>query len=323
LAFSNMPETLHHDLALHHIPREITDHDITIYVQQELKHIWASEQDIRRLVQKAGGLFIWAATACRFIRTGRRVLHTRISLALQGGVRSPERALDGIYTRVLKESICGDYNEEEKGELFENFRSIVGAIAILFEPLSAAALAMLLQTPKPKVEVTLGDLHSILEVAEHEACPIRLLHPSFRDFLLTKERCQEPELYVDEMQAHSDLANRCLRLMSNGLKKDICDLRVPGALVSEIDSRVLEQYIPTELQYACRHWVEHIRQGKNPLSDESAIHLFLKKHFLHWVEGLSLMRKMSDGLHAMIALETMLKVSHFHFPSMLTIAILT
>ena len=85
-------------------------------------------------------------TACRFINEGKRVANTRLSLILEGGDsnRNPEKELDNIYTRILLNSISRDYSEEEKAEPFELFRKIIGAIVILFEPLSADALARLL-----------------------------------------------------------------------------------------------------------------------------------------------------------------------------------
>lgn len=123
----------------------------------------------------------------------------------------------------MSDSISGDYDEDEQEELFNLFRTIVGAIVTLFNPLSADALARLLKKPKREVQQTLNDLHSVLEVPENNAYPICLLHPSSCDFL-TKEICQDPQLWVDEKQVHWDLAKGCLRLMSDSLKKNICGL---------------------------------------------------------------------------------------------------
>jgi hypothetical protein len=79
--------------------------------------------------------------------------------------KTPEE-LDQIYTRILSDSISGDYDEDEKKELFKLFRKIVGAIVILFDSLSADALTRLLNQPKSVVNQTLGDLHSVLEIPE-------------------------------------------------------------------------------------------------------------------------------------------------------------
>ena len=311
LGFRKMAGILHRDLVLHNVPREIIDHDITIYFRDELEHIELTEQTIRRLIEKAGGLFIWAATACRFIKEGKRVANTRLSLILEGGnsERNPEKELDNIYTRILLNSISGDYNEEEKVELFELFRKIVGAIVILFDPLSADALARLLNMPKAAVDQTLSDLHSVLEIPERQPYPIRLLHPSFRDFLLSKERCQNPQFWLDEKQVHGDMAKSCLQLMSDSLRMDMCDLGVPGALVNDLADGEVEHYLTPDVQYACKYWVQHLQRSKACLRDNDQVHQFLQKHFLHSLETLSLMGRISDASIVLRTLESILTVS--------------
>jgi hypothetical protein len=306
--FREMDGILYRDMVLNNVPREIIDHDITIYFQQELKEIEQSVRIITRLTDKACGLFIWAATACRFIKNGKRVASQRLSLILEGGKssRNPEEELDHIYTKILSDSISGDYDEDEKDELFELFRKIVGAIVILFNPLSTAALSELLDTPGPPIKQTLSDLHSVLDVPENSVYLIRLLHPSFRDFLLSKERCHNPQLWVDEKQVHLGLAESCLRLLSNRLKRDICSLHNPGALRADLESHRIEQFLPPEVQYACIYWIQHLQRSGARLSDNVQIHNFVRKHFLHWLEALALMGKISDGADILNTLESLL-----------------
>ena len=311
LGFREMAGILHRDLVLHNVPRKIIDHDITIYFHDELKNIELSEQTIGRLTEKASGLFTWAATACRFINEGKRVANTRLALILEGSnsKRNPEKELDNIYTSILSNSINGDYDEEEKVELFELFRKIVGAIVILFDPLSSDALARLLNKAKSAVDQTLGDLHSVLNIPESQAYPIRLLHPSFRDFLLDKQRCQDHQFWVEEKEAHQMLVMSCLQLMSEHLKRDICDLHSPGALATEVHGDQITKRLPKELQYACRYWVEHLQQSEARLGDNVQVHQFLQEHFLHWLEALALMGKVSNGAVMLSALESILMVS--------------
>jgi hypothetical protein len=47
------------------------------------------------------------------------------------------------------------------------------------------------------------------------------------------------------------------------------------------------------------------------LCDNGQIHKFIQKHFLHWLEALSLMRKMSEGVLMITALQSKLVVSDF------------
>jgi hypothetical protein len=312
LGFREMPGILHQDLVLNNVPQEIIDRDISIYFRHELRDIELGAQIITCLTEKACGLFIWAATACRFIKKGRLVARKRLSLILEGGKsgRNPEKELDQIYAKILSDSIRGDYDEDEKKEVFELFREIIGAIVILFNPLFATALSELLNKPWPGVSEILSNLHSVLEVPENNAYPIRLLHPSFRDFLLTKERCQDPQLWVDEKQMHLDLAKNCLRLASNMLKRDICSLHSPSTFMTNVGSGRVEQFLPPEVQYACIYWVQHLQKSGAQLHDDDQVHQFLRGHLLHWLEVFSLTGKMSEGVLAITSLESVILVSH-------------
>jgi hypothetical protein len=312
LGFRNMPRILHQDLVLNDVPQEIIDHDIAIYFRQELEDIELSAQSIGCLIEKACGLFIWAATVCRYIKDSKRVASKRLSVILQGGKtgKNPEKELDQIYTKILLDSISGDYDDEEKEELFDLFRRIVGTIVVLFNPLTTKALSKLLNISRQDIKQTLDDLHSVLEVPESQAHSIRLLHPSFCDFLLAKERCQDPQLWVDEKEAHRVLADSCLRLMTNKLVRDICSLRVPSTLVKDVQSNWIVQCLSAELQYACRYWVQHLRSSESSLPDNGQVHGFLQEHLLHWLEALSLIKKTSEGVLAIISLESLVVVSN-------------
>lgn len=84
LGFRDMPELLNRDLVLNDVPRETIDHEIAIFLRQELKDIEFSPQCIKRLIEKACGLFIWAATVCRYIKDGKRFASKRLALILNG-----------------------------------------------------------------------------------------------------------------------------------------------------------------------------------------------------------------------------------------------
>jgi hypothetical protein len=97
--------------------------------------------------------------------------------------------------------------------------------------------------------------------------------------------------------------------MSANLKKDICDLRAPGAYAREVQIDRIEQCLPTDLQYACRYWVQHLRESEVQLEDNGKVHIFLRDHLLHWLEALSLIRETSEGVLAILSLESMVRVS--------------
>ena len=128
-------------------------------------------------------------------------------------------------------------------------RSILGGIAILFSPLSSDPLSKLLHITKLRLGQALNNLHAILDIPKAQTQPIRLHHPSFHDFLLDKDKCGD--FWVNEKEAHWTLVAKCIRLMSDSLKQDICSMGAPNTLVINMESSRVEQCLPPEAQYAC------------------------------------------------------------------------
>jgi hypothetical protein len=318
---NDIQETAHQDFVLHNIPQSVIEHDISIFIKHNLKSIrrecnlatdWPGELVIRALVQNASELFIWAATACRFIREGKRFAVKRLDMILKGSstsVIAPEKHLNEIYINVLEHSISSTYTDEERDKQYSILRHIFGSIVVLLSPLSAHSLSRLLRVTKLDVDQTLEDLHAILVIPEDQTHPLRLHHPSFRDFLLDKDRCGDSNFWVDEKQAHQTLADGCIRLMSASLKQDICGVDAPGMLMTDMERSQVEHFLPPEVQYACLYWVHHLQKSGAQLYDNDQVHQFLLVHLLHWLEALSWMQKISEGILAIVSLESVALVS--------------
>ena len=320
--FSNdIPVEVHEDFVLHNISPSIIQHDISVFLHHEMRNIerennlsngWPGDETMELLCQKSHGLFIYAATACRFIRDPFWNPTERLSLILKDAYvgQSSTYELDEIYTRILTHSIIpGDRPNRDQEKLSSDFRLIVGSIVILFDTLSISMLARLLELPVETVHVRLRFLHSVLDVPICLESPVRLLHPSFRDYLLDQQRCQEPQLWVDENMTHGDLFVNCLKLMSKYLKRDMCKLRLPGALKTDVEDGVVLSCLPLDVQYACCYWVDHLRRSNVQLCDNDQVHIFLRTHVLHWLEALSLLGKIPDGILMLSSLESILMVS--------------
>src|SRR2546423_8721777 len=205
-----MSDGEHQDFVLHNISPSIISHDISLFLAHDLALIgqensleagWPGAEVIQRLVQRASGLFIWAATACRFIREGRSFAANRLSIILKDGSTdeiftddsvtddsssddpavAPEEHLNKLYITVLRNS-ARNYKKQEKKKWYKLLKTTIGTIVVLFSPLSTSSLADVLHVRREDVIRTLNDLHSILAIPEERAQPIRLHHPSFRDF---------------------------------------------------------------------------------------------------------------------------------------------
>jgi hypothetical protein len=320
--FDQMGSALHQDFVLHRMPAEVSDKDVQVYLKHHfstiatergLDSLWPGERVLLTMVQYAQGLFIWAATACRFIRVGRtkKIAIERLRTLLDRSastVTEPERHLDAIYTTVLCASIPETYSEEEQQVVYSDLRLILGSIVILFSALSVEALSKLLDLRSEETSEAIADLHSILDVPEELSHPLRLHHDSFRSFLLDENRCKERAMIVNEQQAHLRLARGCFKVMSSTLKEDICGQGDPGVLLSDVNVSRVQECLPPEAQYACLYWVRHLLKSGQRIFDDGDVNQFLHEHFLHWTEAMSWMGNTSDAIEAMASLESIVKV---------------
>jgi len=343
--FHYIPDGVYRDFVLHQISESVVSRDISVFLGHEFdiirtrRHLpkeWPGETSLPRLVEKANGLFIYAATVCRFVGYKHSSPQKRLDLVLVDSTEngSPTEKLDSIYTTILRSTV-GDREDS-----LRRFRQVVEPIVILFDSLTVGALAELLGAEQWEVEETLESLSSVVDYSQE----IRLIHPSFRDFLLDNQRCTDPKFRIIGNDAHRELAVSCLKLLSNSLKTNMCSLKLPGILASGVDSYVLRRCLSREAQYACRYWVDHLQRSNTKLrgdnrrhgrvhtflqehfgygiddrrsivrclsSDEqmhNQVHAFLKEHLLHWLEALGLMANISEGVICLRNFEAMLTV---------------
>ena len=128
----------------------------------------------------------------------------------------------------------------------------MGRTVVLFDSLSAIELAAILTETAESILNMLKSVKSVLRVPEDHCTPIQLLHPSFRDFLLDKERCQDNNFWINQQEARFRMAETCIDLLSRTLKRDVCSLKQPGVLRNEIEVSRVDRYLPKPAQYASR-----------------------------------------------------------------------
>jgi hypothetical protein len=317
-----VPDAERQDFLLHKVSPSIIDHDIRLFLEYQLNLIgkgdnqelgWPGTEVIQSLVQSSSGLFIWAATACRFISEGffpEDRLHMLANGSDRDSAASPEQHLNQLYLTVLQKSIQKSSTAGELKKYYTIMRQILGSIVALSSPLSVASLVMLILISEQRVNQMLKELHAILDVPKDHSQPLRLHHPSFRDFLFSKDRCKDKNFWIDEKQAHAALASNCIQIMSSTLKQDICGMRAPGTLAADMGKDSVAQCIKPELEYACVNWIQHLAKGSTELQDSNQVDTFLNEHFLYWLEALGWLGKVSEGIHAISLLESSIPVSY-------------
>ena len=295
---------LYNDVALHELPPNVAEKDISMYLHHELDSIrsewnsavtdaseslaldWPSQTDFTALVTMAVPLFIFASTVCRFMREFRfGSPYEHLKEVLDLGSKTPELGLEATYIPILNRLVAG-LRPTRRTQIIEKFGTIIGTVINLASPLSISALAVLLDLPLPEVRRHLDNFHSVLNIPSSSTEPIHLLHLSFRDFLVQSER-EDQEFWVNESDAAYNIFLNCIRVMEENLKEDICELQWPGTKISAVDPEHVSRRIPRELWYACVYWPYHLQQSQRPLN-EGLIYSFLSRRFLHWIEVLAL-----------------------------------
>jgi WD40 repeat protein len=97
--------------------------------------------------------------------------------------------------------------------------------------------------------------------------------------------------------------------MSDTLRRDIYDLQRPGFPIDKVKQP--HQDPLAAVRYSCLYWVDHLcssvsdksTRQDDDLQDSGVVHTFFKEKDLYWLEALSLLRGMSEGVVAMGRLE--------------------
>ncbi|KAF7508890.1 hypothetical protein GJ744_008599 [Endocarpon pusillum] len=314
------------DLDLLEMTRATIKNDIFIFLQTAFVEIrqkynrrplsriflhddWPDDVMIQELAQMATPLFIVAATVCLFVGDRNWDPRERLKTVLDLRRTGQMSQMGQTYLPVLKQILMDVSDRSDEDKLYREFRVVVGAIVTVAEPLSEVALEELLHMPRGSVALRLQPLQSVLDIPKDPEAVIRPLHLSFGEYLTGQEVQNEP-FGVDAAATHRMLWRHCLRILSgpHGLHENMCGLNYPGQRQSTVSSTQREMYLPPVVRYASRYWVHHVQASTYRLCDQDEIHVFLEKHFLHWLEALSFMDRLADAIASVTTLQSVVAV---------------
>jgi hypothetical protein len=244
-------------------------------ISLQLGHDWPGDSAIFALNERAAGLFIWASTACRFI-DGYDPCRN-LDVVLLGGMNPmAQSALDALYRTAL-ESAVKDVRDDDYFRA--DFCSIMGTILVARNPISDKTIDTLLSLERPSRHI-ISRLGCVLHWSETE--PVRILHPSFADFLSNRFRCGSDLWHVDTLLHNRLVAVHCLSHLNTVLRRNICDLVFSQASVNEV--------LPEATSYACTSWIDHVCTVTEGVDLIDILDQFLFRHLLHWLEAMSILK---------------------------------
>lgn len=255
------------------------------------------------LSSKANNTFLWMALACQDLeKTPQENTNVRLNLLLPGR--------DTLY-RWMVEQIFNSDN-------ISLCKQILALVTITYRPITLEELIAVVEVPEdmPSDVESLREIinlcGSFLTIREDT---VYFVHQSAKEFLV--ENLFDEIFPFGTEEVHFTIFSRSLELMSSTLQRDIYSLRTPGFPIEKV--RQPDPDPLAKVHYSCVFWVDHLSESLCGLSvkhmiafqDGGLIDMFLRKKYVFWLEALSLLRSMSEGVLSMAKLEDMIEV-RFH-----------
>ena len=307
---------------LHEVEKDVVKDDIRKYLETSLTAIhehnlgsnsdpWPLRSELSKLVDQCGVLFIYAATAIRYIDDGDVHYKSRFFVMANRDTKSGSKlqtsVIDGLYGHILEQACVS----KEESEIVP-MRDLVSMVVFLRTLLPIQAISSLSRTD---ALVYLSPLKSVIHLPTYEDAPIAPFHASFPDFVIDPIRCSAERCSsfaaLRTSTGHEMLALKCLEQMNRFLKYGICG--TPKGTVSrrgETISLDLNK-LSDALKYSCLYWASHLLEAQLSEDDLQIIdelHIFLHKHLLHWIECLSVLGELQTGLPSLRSVTTALLV---------------
>jgi hypothetical protein len=280
---------------------------VDVYIDHKLSHIESLEEvslqeQVRgELHQKANGTFLWVALMMQELEGSQ----SWDPLAV---VQEAPAGLNQLYDRMM------GHIQQLKGKNAEICQLLLSTAAVAYRPLYLVEMGSLRGLRGPvdvltdTVKKIIAMCGSFLTVRDEQ---IYFVHQSAKDYLSGKMRAA---VLPSRSEIEYDLFTQSLKLMSSTLKRDMYNLVDLGLHADEVKVPAPDLLAPA--RYSCVHWVDHLHNSvlsgrvhcAESFQENSAVHVFLEKCFLYWLEALSLCRSMSAGVSSMTTLTALSQV---------------
>jgi len=283
---------------------------IGVYIKHKISELDVLQDDISLrdqvhdiLLRKAGDTFLWVALVFE-------ELENALLGDILGVVKNLPLGLERLYKRMIQH--IQDLNRKQPKHA-KFCLAILSTICLSYRPLTLLELQVVVSV----VEYSHRDLERIVRMCGSflniRESRVYLVHQSAKDYLTQDEDATATLFPTGPHAVHRDIFTRSLEAMSDRLRRNIYGLPRPGIAVDDITSHAPDPDPLAAIGYACVHWIGHLCEGFNAafqpdIDDGGSMVRFLKSHFLHWLEALSILRGISDGILALKQLETLLQV---------------
>jgi hypothetical protein len=250
------------------------------------------------LLSNSQGTFLWVALVCQNLE--------EIRINVLKKLESFPPGLDALYGRMI--------NRVRGSEDAELCKEILAIMSTVFRPITLHELTSFIELPDDdyddlvSLEEIIATCGSFLTLREHS---IVFVHQSAKEFL-HKEALSE--ILPRGIEAEHDMIFiRSLDVIFKTLHCDILNIKLPGVHPKDICKPSPNPLAAVE--YSCVYWMDHLEASLlNPACElgvynRGRVDMFLQQKFLHWLEALSILGNVSDGIQVMQKLENLIEVS--------------
>ncbi|KAL6923040.1 hypothetical protein FSST1_000314 [Fusarium sambucinum] len=264
----------------------------------DLAKKWGDDSELKATISEymyshADNTFLWVSLVCQNLASSsipkRRVLDELKKFPV---------TLDYLYHAMLERIMSS--GEEDR------LTQILATVCITYRRLTPAELTTLMGgMEEDDVADAIAWCGSFLDYQHGE---IFLIHQSARDFLLNKV----PEKILPQGIAlhHHAISLNSLQALSASLERDIYELGTAGLASFPITTPSPDPLAP--IRYSCIYWVDHLKASGphggtsgQELQENGIVHQFFKTKYLNWLEALSLLCRVPEGILAVQNLETL------------------
>ena len=274
-----------------------------VHLAQRKKYDDKTQNAVRDYLSlNANGTFLWVALVCENLEKIKRWN------ALAMLKRFPP-GLVPLYQRMMQQVCSSEYADLVK--------QVIAVIAIVREPITLKELPSFLEIPE-NIEDDLEFLSEIIGLCGSfltlRGSTVYFVHQSAKDFVLQQAPTQI--FSSGEAEVHYKIFFRSLGALSRTLYRDMYNLRTPGFPIDQVQRPNPDPL--AAVRYSCVYWVEHLREwdhsntakDRNDLGNGGAVDKFLRQKYLYWLEALSLLGGMSEGVLSINKLGSILQVRY-------------
>ena len=288
---------------LQDVPIEEAKSDIETYLKTQLPEL-AGSPEFAELGQRAGGLFIYAATAVKYltplnsITVGEQTEMLNDFLSKSYEPRSNATSLvDELYRQIM----CDTFSKLSGKVLARRLSTLYTFLCTAERTSASVVAALVLDGDEEAARAVLRDLHAVLYTTQDDR--VFWYHASFPDFIFTQARSnfridQEDFTFsCDKLAHHSFLGQSCFCIMKSekfGLRFNMGN--ITSSFLFDRDNSVelseqVNQNISAVLRYSCRHWTHHLPSPQLIDTDNlrRCISEFLEIRVLFWIEAMNLL----------------------------------